>query len=241
MKKRLHLSPLAAGPRRIAGEDHHYLSRVLRVRSGDSIVVFDGAGREADARVVSITEDALELEIGEPRAGTVGARITLLCALLKGDRMDLVIQKATELGVARIVPLAAERAVVKIDPRRAGDKLERWEKIAREAARQCERADAPAILPVLPVADAVRGHEGAFGILFHEGERAASLRALLPTERPGQVICAVGPEGGFTPAEVDAARGAGFAVCGLGPRILRAETAAIAAVAILGYALGDLA
>src|SRR5262249_23384952 len=129
--------------------------------------------------------------------------------------------------------------VVKLGAERAAGRTARWAGIAEEAARQCGRADLPEIVEVSPLDGALAAAAG-WRLLLDEAERTVSLRALLPAVPPPVVTVAVGPEGGFTPDEVAAARAAGFAIGGLGPRVLRAETAALAALAILGFAVGDL-
>jgi 16S rRNA (uracil1498-N3)-methyltransferase len=238
--KRLFVPRLAEGPLALTGEDHHYLAHVLRATAGDEVVLFDGRGGEARARVGAVTAEAIALAVGEVRrAPPPRLELTLLVALLKGEKMDLVVQKTTELGVARIVPVLAERSVVRLDPGRAGARIARWDKIATEAARQSGRADAPGI--ALPEeAGAAFARAAGFRVLFHE-RSDVPLRRVLPEAPPAQAAIAIGPEGGFTEAEIQAATAAGFVVCGLGPRILRAETAAIAALAIIAFSVGDLA
>jgi 16S rRNA (uracil1498-N3)-methyltransferase len=230
---------LEAGRLEIAGEGFHYLVHVLRARRGDAVVLFDGAGREADATVEAVSAGALVLAVGPSRAAAGAAvAITLLLGILKGEKMDLVVQKATELGAARVVPLATARAVVRLQGSRGDARRVRWERIAREAARQARRADVPEIAPPAALADALAASPAtALRLLFHEGDDAGPLRPALEPPAPSTVAVAIGPEGGFAPDEVALARDAGFQVVGLGKRVLRAETAAIAALAIVGYAL----
>jgi 16S rRNA (uracil1498-N3)-methyltransferase len=227
----------------VAGEDHRYLTRVLRLGVGDALTLFDGMGVEADARIARIGPRALELKVEERRPAPMPERpdVTLIQALTKGDKLDLVVQKATELGVARIIPVTSARSVPRLEAMRALGRRARWQKIARDAARQSGRADVPEIEPVtaLPTAVAASAPE-AFRVLLWEGARAHGLRTVIPAERPKRIIIATGPEGGFSEDEVEIARSAGFAVVGLGPRILRTETAALVTLSILGYALGDL-
>jgi 16S rRNA (uracil1498-N3)-methyltransferase len=241
---RLFLESVAEGTARVGAADYRYLARVLRLGPGAEVTVFDGQGREAPARIQTIdaAREEVVLVVASPRRAVMGLPITLIVALLKADKMDLVVQKATELGVHRIVPVAAARSVVHLDEGRAAGRVARWRKIAREAARQCGRADAPVVELPRPVRDAVVDvPTGAWKAIFHEGVKGASLRKALPPERPAAAVVAVGPEGGFDAAEVEAAQAAGFVAVGLGPRILRAETAALAAVVAIGFALGDLA
>jgi 16S rRNA (uracil1498-N3)-methyltransferase len=237
---RVLVDSVAEGPKVLRDEAHHHVARVLRVRVGDEITLFDGAGREAEARVTRIWPAEVLVQVGPVRqASRPPIAVTLVVALLKGEKMDWVVQKATELGVARIAPVASAHAVVKLEGERREGRRARWEKIAAEAARQSGRADVPEIAEVRDVGVALALAPG-WRVLFHEAERGTSLRKVLPADRPAEVTVAVGPEGGFSADEVAAARAAGYAVCGLGPRILRAETAALAAVALIGYALGDL-
>jgi len=231
---------VAEGPKVLRDEAHHHLARVLRVRVGDEVTLFDGSGREAEARVTRVWPGEILVQVGGVRVvKRAPMSATLVLGLLKGEKMDWVVQKATELGVARICPVSCAHAVVKLQGERQGTRHARWEKIAAEAARQSGRTDVPEIREISDVTEALAAGQG-FRVLFHEGERDQSLRRLIPAEPPADVTVAVGPEGGFAPAEIVAARAAGFAICGLGPRILRAETAAIAAVTLIGYAIGDL-
>jgi 16S rRNA (uracil1498-N3)-methyltransferase len=232
---------VAEGPRILRNEVHHHLARVLRVRVGAEITLFDGTGREAEARVTRMWPTEILVQVGAVRsAGKTPLAITLIACLMKGEKMDWVVQKATELGCGRIVPAASAHAVVKLDAARAAERVKRWQKIAAEAAAQCGRADVPEITEIRDIAGALATGPG-WRVLLDERARGVSLRQVLPSERPAEVTVAVGPEGGFAAEEVTIAERAGYVVCGLGPRILRAETAALVALAAIGYALGDLA
>lgn len=227
---------LFVAPEKLVGERlvldadaRKYLTKVLRLAAGDEVVIFDGRGTEIEARLVN----GGELSLGRRRAVALPAvAITLLQAVAKGDRMDLVVQKTTELGVTRIVPVLAARSVAR--PERAA----RWQTIAREAARQSGRADVPEVAVPVPLETALATSAEVRFVLF-EGERARSLRRELPGTAHS-VALLVGPEGGFTPAEVESAEKHGFRPVGLGPRILRTETAAIVAVALVQAGLGGL-
>ena len=247
----------------ISGEDHRYLTRVLRLAPGDRVMLFDGRGAEADAELARIGPRDAELRLIARRAAASSKRgpaLILLQALARGEKMDFVMQKATELGADRIIPVATARAVPHLEAQRSESRHARWEKIAREAARQCGRADVPAIDPVADFVQAVSDlPEGALKLLFYEAARAQSLKAALnaalkaaleaaleaalpaalPSSAPAAVAIAIGPEGGFTDEEAAAAEAAGFVAVGLGPRILRTETAALAALAILDFVFGD--
>jgi 16S rRNA (uracil1498-N3)-methyltransferase len=224
----------------LTGPEHRHVARVLRARPGETMTLFDGAGLEIEAQVVRVDRADTELRLGARRvvAGPAVA-ITLLSAVPRGPRMDFLVQKTAELGVARIVPVLTERSVARPDAE-AGRRA-RWQKIAQEAARQCGRADVPAVdAPVsLPEALALAGLPARRLALF-EGEKSRSLRAALAGAAPAPTALLVGPEGGFAPPELAAATAAGFEPVGLGDRILRVETAAIVAVALVAGASGML-
>jgi len=230
-----------AGPHvTLTGPEHRHLARVLRARPGETLTLFDGAGGEVEAEVVRVERDETELRLGARRtvAGPAVA-ITLLSAVPRGARMDFLVQKTAELGVARIVPVLTERSVARPDAE-AGRRA-RWQKIAQEAARQCGRADVPAVAAPAPLAEALAlpGLPARRLALF-EGEKARSLRAALAGSAPVATALLVGPEGGFAAPELAAATAAGFEPVGLGDRILRVETAAIVAVALVAEASGML-
>jgi len=242
-RRRLHVpAERLAGARVVlAGDEHRHLARVLRARVGDRLVLFDGAGGEADAEVARVGARETELLlVGARRPGAVAAApfpITLLVAVPRGERMDLVVQKTTELGVARVVPVLADRSVARPEAARRA----RWEKIAREAARQCGRADVPLVDAPTPLAAALASPDlPAARYAPWEAERGRSLRARLAAVTPGPTALLIGPEGGLPEAEVAAAAAAGFEPVSLGPRVLRVETAAIVAVALVQAAAGGL-
>jgi 16S rRNA (uracil1498-N3)-methyltransferase len=236
--RRLYLPPasLEGGRALLPPEARHYLVEVLRLPPGAELEVFDGRGGRYRAR---LDEGREAVSLG-PRedAGGAGAEVTLLLALAKGEKVDLVVQKATELGVARVVPFAAERSVVRLDGAKGEERAARWRRIAEEAARQCGRADVPLVAAPLPLAAALAAvPPGAAAVVFHPG--GARLGALAPSAG-GAYAAVVGPEGGLTDGEVAACEAAGAVRVSLGPRVLRAETAAIVAVALLQARFGDL-
>lgn len=225
----------------LEGDAHRHLVKVLRLRGGDDVAVFDGRGGEIAAKVVAVGARTVELALGERRQlPNAAVTVTLLQALPRGDKLELVVQKTTELGVARIVPVLTARAVPRIDADAAASRRARWATIAREASRQCGRADVPLVdEPVTLSAALATAPPSALRLMLWEGSHGQPLRAALEGA-PRQVTVLVGPEGGFDDQEVDAATAAGFATVGLGPRILRAETAAIVAVALAQAAGGGL-
>jgi 16S rRNA (uracil1498-N3)-methyltransferase len=221
------------------GERAHYLAHVLRVRSADTIVVFDGRGGEYAAVVGKISRQGVQVLPGahSPRNVESPLAIRLIQGISRGERMDLVVQKATELGVQRITPVHTAYSVVRLKGDRVEKKSGHWERIAQAACEQCGRN-------ILPVIDAAAD----LGTVFAEplggsrivldttsGEPIGNLQRIV-----GAVTLLTGPEGGFNTAEIELAVRAGFVPLSLGPRILRTETAALAAIAILQSLFGDL-
>jgi 16S rRNA (uracil1498-N3)-methyltransferase len=247
-ERRVALGALAAGARRIDGETAHYLARVLRVRAGDRLVAFDPAtGEEADAVVAGVDAagSGLTLDVGAPRAGSVRSpgRIVWIQGLAKGDKCDAVVRDATELGATAFVVVATRRSVVRLEPARARQRVERWSRIAREAARQSGRSDAPevAVAPSWEEAlDRAGGDHARFCLWENAVEPLApELSPALAQRLPLAFAC--GPEGGLDPDEVAAARDRGWRAVSLGPRTLRTETVATAvlgAVAVWGAVPG---
>jgi 16S rRNA (uracil1498-N3)-methyltransferase len=238
--RRVHLPAerIAAGRAALTDEARHYLRDVLRLLPGDAVEVFDGAGAAYDATVGDRFE---ALVLGARReAAAVAARVSLLFALSKGEKMDLVVQKATELGASAVAPFAAERSVVRLDAEKGAERADRWRRIAAEAARQCGRHDVPEVRPPAPLAAALAAlPPGAVKYVFHPG--GAPLAVDSPEPEAAAYVAVVGPEGGLTEAEVQACERAGARRAALGPRVLRAETAAIVAVTLLQARFGDLA
>jgi 16S rRNA (uracil1498-N3)-methyltransferase len=233
---------LAPGPAvALRGEVAHQMARVLRLRPGERVILFDGSGREWEARLTEVTPAAVRGEIEAERRNEAEPRLRLtLCqAALKGDHMDYVLQKGTEVGVAAFVPLLTERTVARgIDEH----KLTRWRRIVREAAEQSGRAVVPTVAAARSLPEAVRALADRPALLLWEAERTTSLaEALRLAARPlTELAIIVGPEGGVTAREAGDAIAAGAAPVSLGPRILRAETAGIVAASALLFAAGDL-
>ncbi len=222
----------------LTGEAHRYLTRVLRLGAGARVDLFDGLGLEITATVVRAGGREVTLELGDPRrvARQPTPPVTLLQGLARAERMDLVIQKATELGAARVIPVRAARSA-------AGQQTrpDRWEKIAREAARQSGRADLPVLSPIVPLGDAIASLDlqATRLVPWEDAPGAPPLGRSIPAA-PVAVAVLIGPEGGLTVDEVDLARAAGFRVVTLGPRILRTETAAIVALALIQNLVGAM-
>lgn len=233
----------------LSEEESRHLRDVLRLRAGDAAQVFDGEGHEFACVVVEAggRKVAARLEVRErvePPSPESPLGLTLAVALLKGEKFDLVVQKATELGAARIVPVETKRADVRLrDERDALKRVERWRRLALEAAKQSGRARVPAVEEPIHLDGFVERapHEHEACVLFAEGG-GAPLDSLLTTKgvRPTSILALVGPEGGWEDAEIELARAHGWAIVTLGGRTLRAETAAITVCALLQHLYGDL-
>ena len=247
MPPRLPVEPaeLDAGRLELGGERAHYLRTVLRLQVADALELFDGAGRRARAVVEVAERRRVVLSVGEAGpAPTVEAAValTLLFGLPRGDGADRIVRAATELGVAALVPVLTARTVARPPADRKERRRERWRRIATEAARQCGRSRTPTVEPPRPLVEALAAlpEAATLRLLPWEGEPTAVLTDLLPQEPPAAATVLVGPEGGWTDAEVAAARAAGFATWTLGPRILRTPTAAVVATALVLHRLGEL-
>lgn len=222
-------------------DESRHLARVLRLRSGDTVVAADGAGREYTVRLESVGEEATGtvLAAGDS-ARESPVRITLLQGVPKGDKMESIVRACTELGVTRIVPVLAERTIVTLDAGRWRDRARRWQRIAKEAAKQCGRAVVPPVDAPRALDDVLAGGDDPdLRLCLWEGAReGASLPLTLPDA--AGIALLVGPEGGFAASEVDLARQHGWLIVGAGPRILRTETAGPAIIAVLQARFGDL-
>lgn len=224
--------------------DAKHAGKVLRLKAGDAVLVVTPGGETYEAvlnKVGDLKAEGQLIRLLESHTESP-LDITLVQGLPKGDKLELIIQKCTELGIAAIWPVHTERVVVRLDRAKADERRKRWSRIAQEAAKQCGRQRVPAVgslqdwqrvLDNLP--------QNAQGILLWESENNKSLREVLSDMRAEQpIFIFVGPEGGFTEEEVAAAQSKGIPTVTLGPRILRTETAGLAAVAIISYQLGDL-
>jgi 16S rRNA (uracil1498-N3)-methyltransferase len=222
----------------LTGDEAHHAGRVLRLREGESITVADGTGRVVEAVVRRIGK-TIEGEITlERTAALPSPSITLFQAVMKGEKMDAVIEKAVEVGVRHVVPFTAERTIVRWDDSKARKAADRWSAIARSASKQCRA-------PLLSEVDHVVGstHDlkttAEIGIALHEGGEKR-LRDVLPSTPPDEVALVVGPEGGLSSHEVEGLASKGFVPAGLGQRILRSETAGIVGAAIVLHIYGSL-
>lgn len=226
---------------RLEGDRARYLGRVLRLRPGDALTVFNGEDGEFSAHVVKVTKASAEVLLENPvaTAAESALKLHLVQGISRGERMDFVIQKATELGVKRITPVFTEYGVVKLDEKRAARRRDHWEGVAVSACEQSGRIRPPLI-------DAPVALNTWFGMGARETGTDLILRPgaatpLVSIDKPTTKICLlIGPEGGFSHQEYDDAELAGFTGVSLGPRVLRTETAALAAIAVAQSLWGDL-
>jgi 16S rRNA (uracil1498-N3)-methyltransferase len=224
-----------------------HLAKVLRARLGDELILFNGDGREFDGAIDSVRGSRVSASVGESRLVDRESplAITLVQCVPRGDRMDFIVQKATELGVSRIVPVLSQRSVVRLDAGQAQSKAIHWRAVAVSACEQCGRNRLPNIDAAQPLLNYLGNSAPAQGprLVFAPGsapttpckEQHSGLNS-----GPVTAEIAIGPEGGFASDELEAFRVSGFTQVGLGPRILRTETAAIAAVVWLQARLGDM-
>ena len=225
----------------ITGEDARHIARVLRSRVGDELTVCDLRGSDCRCRIEALSDAVVRLTVLErtPTEAEPSVRVHLYQALPKADKLELIVQKAVELGVTEITPVLTRRCVSRPDERSAAKKLERYRRIACEAAKQCGRGILPEGHPTLPYARALEEAAQAEAALLLYEKGGAALREQL-AQRPATVSLIVGAEGGFDPQEAQQAQEAGIRSIGLGARILRCETAPIAALAVIMYETGNL-
>jgi len=235
--------PLTQGARvSLQGPAAEHVVRVLRLKAGDPVTLFNGDGRDYPSRINALGHGSVKLDV----LGVATARaesplaLTLAQGIARGERMDLVVQKATELGVTAIQPVLTARSVVKLDAGASARKLAHWRGIAIAACEQCGRARLPAIgEPLTLAAWLQRAAPAATRRLLLAPDAGQSLVGAAAGARGAELL--VGPEGGLEDAERDAALAVGYLPCRLGPRVLRSETAAVAALTVLQSVAGDLA
>ncbi len=229
----------------ITGNEARHIAAVLRLQPGDRIIGFNGSETDVEIELLSVSSQlvtgwvvAESTNGAEPRL-----QITLVQGLAKGEKMDLIIQKAVELGVSRIIPVHTQNAVVVLDADKAVRRTERWNRVSLEACKQCGRSRPPLVEMAQDINKVIDRQETP-AIFFYEQRKEASLRRILDEHRESMrergVTIYIGPEGGFTPQEASRAEKAGIILAGLGPRTLRTETAALAAISILMWELGEI-
>lgn len=240
---RLHVAlPLSAGIEINLPEDaSNHLVRVLRLGIGDTCVLFNGNGHDFPARLVEVGKRVVRVELAQGIAidNESPLRLVLLQGVARGEKMDLILQKATELGVASVQPLYSQRSEVKLDAARADKRLAHWRGVVQSACEQCGRARVPDVAAPLPLTQAIASLPvGGLRLILDPDATASVLQLKLDRSQP--VYLAVGPEGGWSPRDIDQLGTAGFSGVRLGPRVLRTETAGIAAIAALQVLHGDL-
>ncbi|MDF2376856.1 MAG: 16S rRNA (uracil(1498)-N(3))-methyltransferase [Verrucomicrobiales bacterium] len=228
----------------LSQEEAHHCLDVMRCSVGDRIIVFNGEGTEVEAEIVDTSKKHVQLKsLLVSQTDPPPARLTIGQAIPRGKNMDLIIQKATELGASRIIPLLSERTVVQLDAADLEKKRDKWQRVAIEACKQCGQNWLPTVETPLTVDQFVKKSGNAFRLIAAISPAARTLKEILADwdeeneTRPADATLMVGPEGDFTPAEVSTAIGAGFSPLSLGPIILRSETAAIYALSVTGYEL----
>lgn len=239
---RIHVDlPLAAGVETaLPAQAGEHVARVLRLAAGDPLTLFNGDGNDYAATIASVGKREVRVRVLDRQAVDRESplRLTLAQGVARGEKMDLIVQKATELGVARIVPLLTERSEVKLDAARAEKRLMHWRAVAASACEQCGRACLPEVLPAMPLQAWLSSLDGGAALrLALLPEAAVSARELQPV-RDGALLV-VGPEGGLGERDVALLSEAGFTNLRLGPRVLRTETAGLAALAALQALHGD--
>src|ERR1700722_2503475 len=234
-------APVTAGKRVVVeGSAVNHITRVLRLRSGDALTVFDGSGGEFGARIEEFRKDAVVVAGEEHRPLDRESPLTLTLAqgISRGERMDWIIQKATELGASKIVPLFTKRSMVRLDERQAERKIQHWRAIAVAACEQCGRNKVPELVTPIDFFDVLPADSSGATRLLLSPTGDLRIEDLQDTAKAITVL--IGPEGGLDDVEQEAALAAGFKAVRLGPRVLRTETAAIAALTIIQHHFGDL-
>jgi 16S rRNA (uracil1498-N3)-methyltransferase len=235
---------LSDGNAVIAGNLFRHMAKVLRLKIGTKIILTDEDGASYTGLITKIGRESLTASIEntvlEPDSET-GPRITLYQGLPKGSKMEFILQKGTELGVFEVIPFVAGRSIPRLTKDREIERLERWQRIVREAARQSNRQVVPDISPIRDFPDILSSSAQSVKLLLWEKEKSNGLKRVLSAlPVPGSVAVMVGPEGGLTQEEAEAAIRSGFIPVTLGRRILRTETAPIAVLAILQFFWGDM-
>lgn len=224
----------------ITGEEAHHIIDVMRLKPSDAIIAFDGTGKEYAGLIASVANKSVVVDIVrvlEPVAGN-GVKITLIQAIPKKAKMDYIVEKATELGVAAIVPVFTDRTIPDWDDEKRASCVKRWRKIALEASKQCSRSDIPAVSDIRSFSESLKDSSGCgLALIAALTDGTVGIRKAVVGFQGHSVTIAIGPEGDFTPQEVKRARDAGFKPVNLGSRVLKSDTAGLAVLAILDYEL----
>lgn len=228
---------------KIIGDDFHHITRVMRMEPGEEIITVNEDGLVGIAKISEITNEAVVGAVIEWKneESELPIKVAIVSGLPKGDKLEYIVQKGTELGATEFIPFIAARSVVKWDHKKASKKIERLQKIAKEAAEQSHRSILPTVQEPMTVAQLIQNAEKydfkliAFEEEAKRGEKAQLAKVLTAVQSGQSILFVFGPEGGLTIEEVDKLSEAGFIACGLGPRILRTETAPLYALAAVSY------
>ena len=229
----------------IQQSEAHHIKNVLRLKPGDTIKLFDGTGFEYAAVIKEMSAAEVKVEIRSKVRATArsGVQIMVAQAFLKEKKMDELVRRLCELGVARWIPFFSQRSIARPDPSRLAGRSRRWHRIAAEALKQCRRPDLPEIAAALSFEEVLEVSKTCdLSIVLWENEATPLHSGIGSNEKHSirKILLMLGPEGGFTQKEIDMAQHSGFVMAGLGPRILRAETATLAAVTLVQYLFGDM-
>ncbi|QIZ09953.1 16S rRNA (uracil(1498)-N(3))-methyltransferase [Priestia megaterium] len=224
-------------------EDRHHIVKVMRMQLGDQIICVDPEGKQAVCALAEITDTSVVADVVQwkDEVSELPISITIASGLPKGDKLEWIIQKGTELGAHQFLPFSAARSVVKWDEKKASKKIDRWQKIAKEAAEQSHRAFLPEVSSAISFKELLsKGKDFEYKLVAFEeesrnGETSVFASTLNKMSKGDSLLLVFGPEGGLSDAEVQQLKNNDFAVCGLGPRILRTETAPLYALAAISY------
>lgn len=229
----------------ITGPDAHHLMHAMRAKAGQELIVVDGSSHVGRVELIAFSSEAVTAKLVERLPNDTESHLDIVLAqcLPKGDKMELIAQKAVELGITAIQPLKSRNSVVRYDEKKSADRHERWQKIVNEAAKQCGRTEIPKVFPITGIKtwlESLELNENRMLVFCYENEANQGFKDCLKNSRAKQVLLLIGPEGGFSLEEAEMLIAKGAKSISLGPRILRAETAAIAAMSIIQYELGDI-
>jgi 16S rRNA (uracil1498-N3)-methyltransferase len=225
----------------ISGKEAHHILDVMRLKVSDEIVVFDGTGKEYVGKVKEVGHKTLSLEIVKTRDAIIHERynVTLIQAIPKKDKMDYIVEKATELGVDRVIPVITTRTIPDWNESKKVGIVERWERIAQETAKQCGRTVLPEIKPIMDFKNAIIAassvHTSEVRMIAALSDKTIKLKNVLKSYGSGKIVIAIGPEGDFTKEEIEFANKSGFKTVSLGSRVLKSDTAALALLAMINY------
>ena len=220
-------------------EQLHHIRDVLRLKAGDAVIIFDRVGQEYKATISAINKKQVELNLTSLNVRrSNNTNLTVACAIPKGSRMDDIVDYLTQLGVEHITPMLTDRVVVKPDSTAMQIRLQRWRKIAQNAAQQCQRSSVPVISPVTDVKDVIANSQDFdLKLIPHLSGKRKLIKDIIAKPRPKNIIVLIGPEGDFTPEEVSLALHNGFIPVSLGNTVLRVATAAITIASYIKFAL----